>query len=201
MKLRYSPTSPFVRKVTVTAIETGLDRRIERVATDIREPCAEFLAVSPLGKVPALTTSDGQALYDSAVICEYLDSLHDGPKLFPAEPAARFRVLTRMALADGILDAGVLRRMESLRPAAEQSQAWIERQSGKMTRGLDALEREVPRFEDALTIAQISIGCCLGWLEFRYAEEEWRIGRPMLADWYSQFMLRPSMLATVPNEG
>ena len=149
MKLRYSPTSPYVRKVTVTALETGLHDRIERLPTDIREPRADFLADNPLGKVPTLITDDGLPLFDSRVICEYLDSLHDGHKLFPVDVPARWRTLRLMALADGILDAAVLRRMETLRPEKEQSAAWIERQKAKVTRGLDMLEREVPRFHPA----------------------------------------------------
>jgi glutathione S-transferase len=200
MKMRYSPTSPYVRKVTITAIETGLDGRIERITTDIREPGENFLADSPLGKVPALTTDDGLVLFDSAVICEYLDSLHEGHRLFPVEVPQRWRTLRLMALGDGILDAAVLRRMETLRPDREQSPPWIERQKGKVGRGLDMLEREVPRFAPDITIGQITIGSCLGWMDFRFPDEDWRIGRPMLADWYSMFMSRPSMQATAPYE-
>jgi glutathione S-transferase len=200
MKLRYSPTSPYVRKVTITALETGLHDRIERVATEIREPNAKFLADNPLGKVPTLVTDDGLSLFDSRVICEYLDSLHDGHKLFPDGVPARWRTLRLMALADGILDAGVLRRMETLRPSREQSAAWIQRQRDKAHRGLDMLEREVPRFNRQITIGQITVGCCLGWFDFRFGDEDWRIGRSLLADWYSMFMTRPSMVATVPEE-
>jgi glutathione S-transferase len=203
MKLWYSPTSPYVRKVTVTALETGLHDRIERVAADIREPPrADFLADNPLGKVPTLITDDGLPLFDSPVICEYLDSLHDGHKLFPVDIPARWRTLRLMALGDGILDAAVLRRMETLRPEKEQSHAWIEQQKAKVVRGLDMLEREVPRFHRLVTIGQITVGCCLGWLDFRCygGAEDWRIGRPLLADWYSMFMVRPSMVATVPAE-
>jgi len=200
MKLRYSPTSPYVRKVTVTAIETGLDERIERVTTDIREPAEDFLADNPLGKVPALTTDDGLVLFDSPVICEYLDSLHGGHKLYPVAVPQRWRTLRLMALGDGILDAAVLRRMETLRAAKEQSPTWIERQKVKVSRGLDMLEREVPRFAREITIGQVTVGSCLDWLDFRFPDEDWRIGRPMLADWYSMFMTRPSMQATVPCE-
>jgi glutathione S-transferase len=201
MKLRYSPTSPYVRKVTVTALETGLHDRIERVPTDHRQPRQDFLADNPLGKVPTLITDDGLPLFDSRVICEYLDSLHDGHKLFPTDVPARWRTLRLMALGDGILDAAVLRRIETLRPDKEQSPAFIERQKAKVLRGLDMLEREVPRFHRLVTIGQITVGCCLGWLDFRYGTvEDWRIGRPLIADWFSMFMNRPSMVATVPTE-
>lgn len=201
MKLRYSPTSPFVRKVTVTAHECGLHDRIERLPTNINEPTQGLFSDNPLGKVPALTTDDGLPLFDSRVICEYLDSLHDGHKLFPTTTPARWRTLRLMSLADGILDAAVLRRWESLRPAKEQSKTWATRQRDKELRGLDMLEREVPRFHPKITIGQVSVGCCLGWLDFRWGStEDWRIGRSLLADWYSMFMVRPSMVATVPQE-
>jgi glutathione S-transferase len=201
MKLRYSPTSPYVRKVTVTAHECGLHARIERLPTETREPHPDFLIDNPLGKVPALITDDGLQLFDSRVICEYLDSLHEGHKLFPVTVPARWRTLRLMALADGILDASVLRRLEKLRPERERSANWIARQKGKETRGLDMLEREVPRFHPQVTIGQISVGCCLGWLDYRWGTaDDWRIGRSLLADWYSMFMTRPSMTATVPHE-
>jgi len=201
MKLLYSPTSPFVRKVTVTAIETGLDHRIERVPTDMREQSDALLADNPLGKVPTLITDEGLPLFDSRVICEYLDSLHDGHKLFPADVPARWRTLRLMALGDGILEAGVLRRYELLRPDREQSPTWIERKKSKVMRGLDMLEREVPRFNPQITIGQITVGCCLGWLDFRFGtKEDWRISRPLLADWYSMFIVRASMATTVPTE-
>ncbi|MBK8176535.1 MAG: glutathione S-transferase N-terminal domain-containing protein [Rhodospirillales bacterium] len=200
MKLRYSSTSAFVRMVTVTALETGLSDRIERVTTDHRSPKAEFLGENPLGKVPTLVTDDGLSLFDSSVICEYLDSLHDGPKLFPTDVPQRWRTLRLMALGKGILDAATARWLESRRPEREQSPAWIERQKSKVTRGLDMLEREVPRFRPQITIGQIAVGCCLGWLDFRYSQEDWRIGRTMLGDWYSMIMIRPSMVATAPEE-
>lgn len=201
MRLRYSPSSPYVRKVLVVAIETGLDGRIERLPTDIQAPSPDFLADNPLGKVPALTTDDGTTLFDSRVICEYLDSLHGGPRLFAAEGPARWRMLRVMALADGILDAGVLRLVETRRPERERSAVWMERQREKVSRGLDALAREVTHFEGTASIGHIAAGCCLGWLEFRFCkEEDWRIGRAILADWYSMFMTRPSMVATVPKD-
>jgi glutathione S-transferase len=201
MKLRYSPTSPYVRKVTVTALETGLHDQIERVPTEIRQPRQDFLADNPLGKVPTLITDGGLPLFDSRVICEYLDSLHDGHKLFPIDVPQRWRTLRLMALGDGILDAAVLRRMEMLRPEKEQSPAFMEGQKAKVVRGLDMLEREVPRFHRQITIGQVTVGCCLGYLDFRYGTaEDWRIGRPLIADWFSMFMNRPSMVATVPTE-
>src|SRR3546814_4963738 len=109
MKLRYSPTSPYVRKVNVVAIETGLQDRIERVPTVTADPASGLAKDNPLGKVPVLITDDGMRLYDSPVICEYLDSLHEGPKLIPTEGIARWVTLSQQALADGLLDAAILR--------------------------------------------------------------------------------------------
>src|SRR3990167_1033017 len=109
MKLRYSPTSPYVRKVSVTLIETGLDKNIERVATSVWDPKTDIGKDNPLGKIPTLITDDGAVLYDSPVICEYLDGLHKGPKLFPASGEARWRALRLQALGDGMTDAGILR--------------------------------------------------------------------------------------------
>ena len=121
MKLCYSPTSPYVRKVVVTAMETGLEPGIERIANNVWDPATDIAATNPLGKVPALTTDDGAVLFDSPVICEYLDSLHDGAKLFPAAGPARWRALRQQALCDGILDAGILRMLEGrLRRSSDQ---------------------------------------------------------------------------------
>ncbi len=200
MKLRYSPTSPYVRKVSVVAIETGLDARIEHIPTDVRAPNGELYRDNPLGKVPALITEGGELLYDSPVICEYLDSLHDGLKLFPPPGGPRWTALRRQALADGVMDAGVLVRMETLRPEDEKSASWISRQQDKATRGLDALEDEARALGSACTIGHIAIGCALGFLDFRLPELDWRQGRPELARWNERFSTRASMTATVPRD-
>lgn len=203
MKLRHSPTSPFVRKVMVLAHEAGLAGRIETVPTAPGADEETLARDNPLGKVPALVTDDGAVLYDSAVICEYLDSLHDGVRAFPAAGAARWTALCRQALADGILDAAVLRRYEELRPAAQQSAEWIERQQRKVARGLDALEADAAAGGLAgpagpLSIGDIAVACALGYLDLRYPGEDWRGGRPALAAWYAGAAKRPSMAATAP---
>ncbi len=201
MKLRYSPTSPYVRKVSVVALETGLDGRIERIATDIRAPTPEFHRDNPLGKVPTLITEGGETLYNSPVICEYLDSLHDGLKLFPAPGGARWTALCRQALADGIMDAAALIRMEEvLRPENERSPVWLKRQRGAIGRGLDALEDEARSLAGACTIGHIAIGCALGFLDFRLPGFDWRESRPELARWAETFAKRPSMAATTPKD-
>jgi glutathione S-transferase len=199
MKLRYSPTSPYVRKVVVTALELGIDGRIERIATNTADPASGLAADNPLAKVPALLTDDIGPLYDSPVICEYLDSLQGAPKLHPAAGPARWVALRRQALADGMTDAAILRRLEEMRPAGEQSPSWIVKQQAKVEAGLDALEREAAGFAKDPGIDQIAVGCALGYLDFRYAADRWRDRRPALARWFDAFARRPSMAATAPK--
>ena len=200
MKLRSSPTSPYVRKVTLVAHETGLFGRLDLVPTNVWANDTDIGRDNPLGKVPALTTDGGEVLFDSPVICEYLDSLHDGTKLYPPSGGARWTALRRMALADGILDAGILRRLESIRKEPERSATWIERQRLAVERGLDALEEEASALGAGVTIGHIAIACALGWLEFRFAADNWRQRRPALAAWYATFAARPSMQKTAPKE-
>jgi Glutathione S-transferase len=203
MKLFHSTTSPYVRKVMVVAIETGLDPRIERVATNIQAPTDAFLAVNPLAKVPALIADDGQLLYDSPVICAYLDSLHSGSPLFPKHAPASWQALRQQALADGILDAAVLCRWEQvMRPEPLRWPDWLARNWSKVVRGLDALEAEAAGLKAlSLNIGQIAVGCALGWLDYRFPDGDWRHDRSALAAWYEGFAGRPSMQATVPHEG
>ncbi len=201
MQLRYSPTSPYVRKVSVSAIELGLAGRIERIPTDTLDPNSDLAEHNPLVKVPALILEGGEVLYDSPVICEYLDSLHDGAKIFPPAGPERWTALRQQALGDGILDAAILRMLETLRrPEALRWRGWIDRQTGKVTRALDRLEAEAEALEGPLTIGQITIGCALGYLDFRFADDKWRSGRPNLAAWHEDFAGRPSMQETDPQE-
>ena len=207
MRLRYSPTSPFVRKVMVVALETGLVERIERIPTSVAPttPNEDVARENPLVKVPALTTDDGLVLYDSPVICEYLDTLHDGAKLFPAAGTPRWIALRQQALGDGILEAAILGRYETVRPKEFQWQDWIDAQLRKVRGALAALEIEVERGElgtggtGAVTIGQIAIGCALGYLDFRYQSEDWRARQRRLAAWYVGFAERKSMQLTVPR--
>jgi glutathione S-transferase len=201
MKLYYSPTSPYVRKVSVIALETGLEANLEKVPTNVAAPDAALAAANPLAKVPALITDDGLILFDSPVICEYLDSLHGGRRLLPDQDPERWQTLRRQALADGLLDAAVLCRMETFRPEAKRWSDWTARQWGKVTRALDVLEAETAAAgEEPFTIGDIAVGCALGWLDFRALGEDWREGRPRLARWYEIVAARPSMQATVPHE-
>ena len=159
MRLRYSPTSPFVRKVMVVALETGVSDRIERIPTTVAPttPNEDVARENPLVKVPALTTDDGLVLDDSPVICEYLDTLHSGAKLFPAAGKARWIALRQQALGDGVLEAAILGRYESVRPKEFLWQDWIDAQLRKVRGALAALEMEVEAGElgnggDAITI-------------------------------------------------
>lgn len=200
MKLLYSPSSPYVRKALVLAIETGLDRNIEKVpvTTTPIAPAAEVAARNPVAKIPALTDG-GLTLYDSPVICEYLDSKHRKKKLFPAKGKARWTALRQQALGDGLLDAALLARYENfLRPAEKRWPEWSDGQMAKINGALDAMEKEAGALKGAPTIGQITLACALGYLDFRFAELGWRDKRKKLAAWYAKFAQRPSMKATMP---
>ena len=201
MKLRYSATSPYVRKCVIVALETGMAERIEMVPTNAWAPDTDLPEDNPLGKVPALVIDGGEALFDSPVICEYLDSLHDGHKLVPQSGGARWAQLRLEALADGILDAALAKRLEtSMRPEDKRWSNWIERQGKAISRGLDALEGECAGWGDDFLIGQISVAAALGYLDFRFAAEDWRGGRPRLTAWYAKAAQRASVLQTVPKE-
>ncbi len=200
MKLRYSQTSPYVRKVLVVALEAGLEGRIERVPTNVQDPKTDLPDDNPLGKVPTLITDAGEALYDSPVICEYLDSLHDGAKLFPAPGPARWQALRLQALADGILDAALLRMIEEVRRPEELRWAgWSKRQASKIDRGLDRLEQDAGQLAGDLTIGGIAVAAALGYLDFRFGTDDWRSSRPALAAWGDAILQRPSFVATAPQ--
>ena len=202
MKLYFAGTSPYVRKVVVMAMETGLDKKIEHVPTSVAptQPNKELAKDNPLMKLPTLVTDDGMRLYDSYVICDYLDSLHKGEKLIPAAGPARWDVLRIHTLASGLTDAGILCRYEGMiREEGKRSEPWIQGQLAKINQGLDELENEVEHLDGRLTLAQIATACSLGWLEFRKPAGDIRKGRPKLMAWYDAFMKRPSMQATIPK--
>lgn len=199
MKLRHSPTSPYVRKVCVTAIELGLMDKIEKIATNMQDPQCDIATDNPLGKVPALLLDGGGVLFDSPVICEYLDSAAGGGRLFPAAGDARWGALRQQALADGIMDAAILRMIERMRrPEELRWDGWMAHQKDKVGRAVDALDREAADLNGALTIGQIAVACALGYLDFRFGDEDWRPGHPRLAGWYEGFAARPSMQETRP---
>jgi len=201
MRLWFNPASPFARKVRIVARETGLAGRIEEINTVVSpiKPNAELARENPLVKIPALATPELGTLYDSDVICEYLDGLHRGTPLFPGGGPERWRALRLQALGDGILEASVLMRYESaVRPESLQWSEWTAGQLAKVRGGLGALEQECPGWGERFAIGQITAACVLGYLDFRFPQEAWRVARPALARWYERIARRPSMKATVP---
>jgi glutathione S-transferase len=199
MKLYYSPTSPYVRKVTVLIHEAGIDgvERVSAAGTPI-DPGTLPVERNPLGKVPALDRPDGPTLYDSRVICRYLDARF-GAGVYPPAPRL-WDTLTLEATADGILDAALLMVYEGrIRPEDKRHAPWVEAQWAKVGRALDAVEsRWMPHLAGPLDAAQIAMGCALGYLDFRLDARGWRQDRPHLAAWEATFSQRPSMLATQP---
>ena len=199
MKLVASLTSPYARKIRVALAEKSLPFELEvdiPWLADTRVP-----DYNPLGKVPALVADDGELWFDSPVIAEYLDTLA-GPLLLPADRAAALPVRQAEALADGITDAAVAAFLEGMRPAERQDPAAIERQLGKISRGLTALEARVAQRKgcagEALSIADIAIGCTLGYLDLRFAHLGWRAAHPQLAAWAAGLLARPSFTTTAP---
>lgn len=200
LKLRYNPMSPYIRKVTIMIIETGLEDRVERVLTHPWTENTDISEVNPLGKVPALELEDGTSLYDSLVICDYLDSLHDGPKMIPTSGMERWIVLRRHALGLGITDAAALHLFELRRQHGQQSPGWLDRQWLAVTRGLDQAEREVGDFKEQLDIGQICIACAIGLIDFRNPDCGWRDNRANLSAWWDRMMARPSFANSVPYD-
>ena len=200
MKLYYAPSSPYARKVRVLAIETGLDKKMElvNVALTPVAPNADVDKHNPVGKIPALSIKN-MDLFDSPVICEYLDSQHKCRKLFPRKGRERLMALRQQAMADGLLDAALLARYESfLRPEEKRWPDWSKGQLKKIDGVLDQLEAESKALKGKPTIGTISIGCALGYLDFRFGHHDWRAKRPKLAKWFAAFAKTPAMKATVP---
>jgi glutathione S-transferase len=203
MKIFYSTTSPFVRKCLVCAHELGIFNRLELVPSNAHPVNRDrtVVAVNPLGKVPTLVTDEGDALYDSRLICEYLNSLGDG-RLLPAQGASRWNVLAEQSLADGMLDAAVLMRYESaVRPENLRWNDWMSGQLDKIACGLAAVETRARALGDRVDIGVIALGCALGYLDFRYASLGWREKHPDTAAWFDRFDSRASMMSTRPPAG
>ena len=195
MKLLSSPSSPFVRKVTIAAGMKGVLDRIEMQPADINKGDENLYRQNPLGKIPCLITDSGVALYDSPVICEYLDTLAPAPVLFPKTGPERFAALTRGGLGDGILDAALLLVYERrFRPENMQVAGWVERQQSKIDRSLDQLESAPPTWAQSPDYGHLTLACALGYLDFRH-EAKWRAKHPGLVAWLERFA------AAVPDFG
>ena len=202
MKLAYAATSPYVRKVMVLLHETGQldDVTIEPIPTTPMDPSETLASRNPIGKVPALERAEGPALYDSRVICAFLDDRAQAGLY--GSGARRWDVLTLEATADGILDAALLMVYESrLRPEAQRSAEWVEGQWRKVAQGVAALNtRWISHLAGPLDMGQIAVGCALGYLDLRHVDRGWRQGNDALAAWFETFDSRPSMQATVPPQ-
>jgi glutathione S-transferase len=195
VKLFFAPLSPFVRKVRVAAHELGMAGRVElvEVATTPVAMNEQLASVNPLGKLPALVTDDGELLYDSPVILEYLDAV------YPREGKARWAVKRLEALCDGMADAAILMRYETfLRPPERQWDSWIAGQKRKVVQALDALEIAARKFDGGIDAGRIAAGCHLAYIDLRFADMAWRKGRETLARWHETFAGRPSMSASKP---
>lgn len=199
MKLIYAAPSPYARKARATAIETGLAGTIEMEEINPWADPDGYRAVNPVGKVPALIRDDGPPLYQSSIVCEYLDAM-GSTKVYPQAGPARWTALRQLAAADGILDASVLTRMEGMFHEGEAvSQKLIDRQELSVAEALGQLEDEAGDLEGAVTIGQIALACALGYRDFRFADIDWRSGHPKLAAWYATFSQRPSIADTDPE--
>jgi len=203
MKLIGSLSSPYVRKVRVVMAEKKLDYSF--VVEDVWDAATNIASSNPLGKVPTLIMEGAEALFDSRVIVEYLDTLSPVGKLIPAVGRERAEIKTWEALADGVLDASILARMEMIwtgRTKAQRSQAWVDRQMRKVDDSLKAMSQglgEKPFCAGIhLSLADIAVGCALGYLDFRFPQLPWRAEHPNLVKLLDKLMQRPSFADTVP---
>lgn len=200
MKLYTWPTSPFGVKVKAVAKALGLDDQVEVIFLHPWEKQSPVSTLNPLGKIPALICDDGMLLYDSPVICEYLDSL-SSKTVFPKEAPLRWQALRQQALADGLLDAAILIRYETLwRPKELQSKDWLNRQHHSIERSLDQLERETKELGADLTVGTISVATTLSYLDLRSPENNWRKTRPNLRDWYTEIMAHEVLQLVKPED-
>lgn len=201
MKLFYSPASPYVRKVMIVAYEKGVSDRLEQINVTVSPVGrnANLQRHNPLGKIPCLLLDDGRSLFDSGVISAYVDSLAT-PHLNPDDGPARYDALTLESLADGLLDSCLLLRYETLlRPSNKYWQEWHDGQMAKVDCALDLLEsRWIITLNGRITIGVIAVACALGYLDFRFANKDWRQNHPNLTNFYRDFSERASMKFTQP---
>ncbi|WP_439497705.1 glutathione S-transferase [Bosea sp. (in: a-proteobacteria)] len=199
--LRTSPASPFGRKVKIAAYELGLMERIEIVPADTTDPKDVLRTQNPLGKIPTLVLEDGETLFDSRVVVDYLDHLAGGGRLIPAGSKERFAQLRLQALADGICDAALLQVYEGRFRAPEmRNAAWIENQAGKVNRALAALEPAPPAWPERPRIGEIALACALGYLDLRH-EGKWRADHPKLVAWLDDFAAKVPSFETTRFKG
>ena len=203
MRLLYTPNSPYARKVRIVALEKHIELELQEVVLgDVDSPLKQH---NPLGKIPALILKDGDNLYDSRVIVEYLDFHTPVARLIPQDHNARISVRRWEALADGVCDAAIAAMLEGRRPPAQQSQANIDKQLEKVTRGLEVLNLDIIKkkwcVNETFGLADIAVGCMLGYVDLRYKQLNWQDSYPALAKHYSILIKRPSFKDTMPIVG
>ncbi len=201
MKLYLTNRSPFARKATIMAIEKGLEEKIKLVPIDMQNKPEELLKANPLGAVPTLVLENGHAIYDSSVICEYIDGLNDNPKLIPANGSVRIEALRTEALSDGMVESAVKLFMENGKPKDAQDTNLLKKHSDILDRGFDMLERSAKNFhvDKMFSIAEISAASAIGYIGFRITDYKWKEKHTKLATWYNEFSKRDSLLKTVPK--
>ena len=199
LTLRFSPSSPFVRKIRIAASVLGLEKDIKAEPAETTSPSDTVRQQNPLGKIPALVLEDGSTVFDSRVILEYLDHRAGGGRIIPKDASARFAALRLQALADGILDASILQVYEGRwRPPERHEPKWVDLQAGKVARALSALEASPPALTATPDVGQIALACALGYRDFRFPGT-WRTDHPRLVAWLDEFARRvPAFAATKP---
>jgi glutathione S-transferase len=198
VELKFSALSPYVRKVNMVAHEHGLAERLRLTLVNTRTEAEKIAPHNPLGKIPVLITDSGATIYDSPVICEYLDAEFGNHRLLAASGSRRWQTMTMVALADGLLDAALLVRQERARPAAQQSGEWTELQLGKVHRALGYFEGVVDSFGPELDMAQVGVGAAVGYIPLRLLDFDGLPKWPKLKAWYATQSLRPSFKNTAP---
>ncbi len=202
LKLFYAPTSPYVRKVMVSAALLGLTDTIEKLSSAAHPIHRDtgIAAFNPLAKVPTAITEDGQVLFDSRVVCAYLDAIDGQHALFPVTGNAQWQALTWQSVGDGLLDAALLARYEvTARPREVQWQGWVDGQMTKIHACLAMIDKAADTLAISTpTIGEITLGCALGYLDFRFGQFDWRAAYPAAATWFQAFNATPAMVATIP---
>lgn len=200
MKLYFANTSPYARKVRIAILELNLESQVQEIFQNPFEDSPDLSAATPLKKVPCLITNSGQVIYDSPVICAYLDAQSTAKQLIPTD-GTRWDIMTGEALGDGILDAAFSIVMERRRNDGERSDSWLDRWQTSVLRSIRAVETDITVFEGPISMAQIALGAALGYLDFRLPDIDWRKGNPTVEQWYTKFSTRHSMIDTQPPQG
>jgi glutathione S-transferase len=207
MQLFTTPASPWVRRCVVSIIELGLEDKVQRIptrwphtwATQTTEYTPEFIAATPVARIPALVTDDGLQLVESHAICDYLNAELGGHRLLPAGGRERWELMSVISIASGLLEAQISRRAERLRKPAERSEDYIRKMHDREHRCYAALEPMMKLFRRDVDLAQITLACALSYHDFRY-KEDWRSPNPDMTRWFERFIQRPSMQSTLPFE-